>query len=128
MVKLRNQRAKPFKETDADGFQIGFTGARWAIRILGNGANVRDVFVQADGFGLRGNLPFGSAKEDTDMRRANGGYTGRNGFGFEGLIDGSENDAIIGDEDDDTATGEIGDDFVLLREGRNGGDSENDKK
>ena len=112
-MKLGNEGAEFFQEGDADLFEILLGGA------FGNGvgidrAEVRDVAVEPDWAGLRGDLPFGRAEEYGDVAAVNGGHTRRNGFGFERVIDGGENDGIIGDMDDGAAAGEIRDDFLIL--------------
>jgi hypothetical protein len=66
-------------------------------------------------------LPFGSAKENADVAAVNGSDAWRHGLGFKRVIDGRENDGVIGNVDDGAAAGEVGDDFVFLRTGRSGG-------
>jgi len=112
-MKLGNEGTQFFQEGNADLFEILLGGAfRNGVRI--NRAKVRDVAVEPDGPGLRGDLPFGRAKEKTDVAAVNGSNARGNGFGFERMIDGCENDGAIGNVDDGSATGEVGDDFFFL--------------
>src|SRR5579859_2126790 len=53
------------------------------------------------------------------MAAINGGDARGNGFGFEGMIDGRENNGVVGHVNDGAATGEVGNDFVFL--GTDGG-------
>jgi len=113
-VELRNEGTQFFEEGNADLLEILLGGAfRNSVGI--NRAKVRDVAVEPDGPGLRGDLPFGRAKEKTDVAAVNGSNARGNGFGFERMIDGRENDGAIGNVDDGAATGEVGDDFLFLR-------------
>ena len=113
MMELGNERAEFFEEGDADLLEVLFGGAfRDSVGI--DSAKVRNVAVESDWPGLRSDLPFGGAEENGDMAAVNGGDARRNGFGFEGMIDGRENDGVIGDVNDGAATGEIRDDFLFL--------------
>jgi len=113
MMELGNQRAQFFEESNADLFEVLFGGAfRNIVRI--NSAKVGDVAVEPNGPGLRGDLPFGSAKEDADVTAINSGDARGNGFGFEGMINGGKYDGVVGDVNDGAATGEVGNDFVFL--------------
>jgi hypothetical protein len=117
MMELGNEGAQFFEEGDADLLEILFGGAfRNSVGI--DGAEVRNVAVEPDWAGLRGDLPFGGAEENGDMAAVNGGHARGNGFGFERVIDGGEDDGIIGDVDDGAAAGEIRDDFLILGEKR----------
>jgi hypothetical protein len=60
------------------------------------------------------------------MIEVHGDHAGRNGTRFQGLIDGGEDDDVLGDMNDDASACEIGDDFVFaaLREKRSGGSEE----
>jgi len=72
--------------------------------------------VEANGARLRGDLPLRGAEKNADVVGAERGNAGRNAAGFDGMFDGAEEDSVAGDEDDDAATGEIGNDFVFLGE------------
>lgn len=114
VMKLGNEGAKFFEEGDADLLEVLFGGA------FGNGvgidsAEVRNVAVESDWPGLRGDLPFGGAEKNGDMATVNGRNTWRNRFRFERVIDGGENDGVVGYVDDGAAAGEVCDDFLVLR-------------
>jgi hypothetical protein len=74
---------------------------------------------------LRGDLPFGCAKENADVTAVNGSNAWRNRFGFKRMIDGREHYGAVGNVNDGAAAGEVGDDFVFLgacsSPGREGG-------
>ena len=117
MMELRNEGAQFFKEGDADLLEILFGGA-FGNRVGIDSAEVRNVAVEPDWARLRGDLPFGGAEENGDMAAVNGGNARRNGTGLKGMINGGEDDGIVGDVDDGAAAGEIGDDFLILGENR----------
>lgn len=117
MMELGNERAEFLKEGDADLLEILFGGA-FGNSVGIDGAQVWNVAVESDWAGFGGRLPFGGAEEYADMAAVNGGHTRRNGLGFERVIDGGENDGIVGDVDDGAAGGEIRDDFLVLGEKR----------
>jgi galactose mutarotase-like enzyme len=79
-----------------------------------DGSEVRDVAVKTDGLGLRGNLPLGRTKENADMAAVNCGDARGYGFGFQGVIDGGQEDGIIRNQNDRAATSQVGDDFIFL--------------
>ena len=113
MMELGNEGAQFLEEGDADLLEVLFGGAfRNSVGI--DSAKVRNVAVESDWPRLRGDLPFGRAEENGDMAAVNCGNARRNGFGFERVIDGGENDGVIGDVDDGAAAGEIRDDFLIL--------------
>jgi len=120
MMELGNERAQFFEESNADLFEILLGGP--FRNIVGiNSAKVGNVAVEPDGPRLRCDLPFGSAKEDADVAAINGGHARRNGFRFEGMINGGKYDGVVGDVNDCAATGEVGDDFVFLGTGSSAG-------
>jgi len=80
-------------------------------------SEVRNVAVEADRPGLRGNLPFRSAKEDANVAVIDGGDARGDRLGFERMIDGGEENSVIGDVDNGAAASEVGDDFIFLGEG-----------
>ena len=94
-----------------------------------SGADVRKIAIYSNGLGVSGDSPLGGAKKDSEMAGINVHHARGNGIALDGLIDGSENDDVFGDVDDDAAAGEIGDDFVFaglgLREGWGGGQDRN---
>jgi uncharacterized protein YjbI with pentapeptide repeats len=116
MVELRNERPQFFKESNTDLLEVLLGASRGCVARV-DGAQVRDVAVEPNGFGLGSNLPFGGAKEDADVAAVNGGDAWRNGLGLERAINGGEQNSVIGNVDDGTATGEVGDDFVFLGAG-----------
>lgn len=67
-------------------------------------------------------MPLRGAKENADVFRTEGGGARRHGFGFQGLVDGAENEGVAGGKDNDAAAGEIGDDFIFLSQTRIGAD------
>lgn len=112
VMKLGDERAEAFEKGDAYLLEVLVDVG---TRVVGIGSGQAwDVAIQANGFGLRGHLPFGGAEENADVAIVDGGDTRRNGFGLEGMIDGGKEDGVIGDLDDGAAAGEIGDDFVFL--------------
>ena len=113
MMELGNERAQFFKKGNAYLLEVLFGAAGGGIAGV-DGAKVGDVPVEPDRPGLRGNLPFRSAEENADVAVINGGDARRHGFGFERMINGGENDGVIGNVNDGAATGEVGDDFVFL--------------
>lgn len=124
VVELRDQRAKLFEESDTDGFEIA-RGLVGKVAVLLIGSIIEDgleVAVEADGLGIGGTLPLAGSEKNADMGGIELQEAGRDGFGFERLIDGGEDDDIfLGDVDDDAATGEVGDDFVFALGGLSGG-------
>lgn len=130
VVELRSERTKLLEEADTDELKVGVTSAFGAIGLLGvhGRTKISNISVEANGHGLRGDLPLGSAEKDANVRGANGSDAGRYGFGFQGMIDGAEDDAVGSDVNDHAATGEVGHDFVFLREGGKGREGECDKK
>ena len=113
MMELGNERAQFFKESNADLLEI-LLGSPFRNIMRINSGKVRNVAVEPNGPRLRCDLPFGSAKEDADVAVINGGDAWRHGFGFEGMINGGENDCVISNVNDGAATGEVGDNFVFL--------------
>jgi len=94
-------------------FEVLFGAAGLRVKGIGGGHRL-DFAIETDGLGLRGDLPLGSAKENADVPAVYRGDTRGNGFGFEGMIDGREDDGSVGNVNDGAAAGEIGDDFVFL--------------
>ena len=127
MVELGDERPEPFEEGDTDLLQVlsdlSFT------RVAGiGGRQTWKITVQANGLGLRGDLPFRSAEENADVAAVNGGDSRRDGLGLEGMINRGEDDGVVGDMDDGAAAGQIGDDFVFLRwHGESSGQSRQEK-
>jgi hypothetical protein len=113
MMELGNKGAQFFEEGNADLLEVLLGAARGSEARI-NGAKVGNVAVEPDGPGLRRDLPFGSAEENGDVPAINGGNARGNGFGFERMIDGCENDGVISYVNDGAAAGEVGDDFVFL--------------
>jgi hypothetical protein len=111
VMELGNEGAQFFEEGDADLLEILF-GRGNSVGI--DSAEVRNVAVEPDWPGLRGDLPFGGAEENGDMATVNGGNARRNGFGFERVIDGGKDDGIVGDVNDGAAAGEIRDNLLVL--------------
>ncbi len=117
MMELRGEWTQFFEESNADLLEILFRRARGSESCI-DGTKAGNVVVEANRPGLRGDLPLRSAKENCDVTRVDGRNARRNGFGFKGMIDGGEENGIIGDLDDGAAAGQISDDFVVLRAGR----------
>ncbi len=113
-MQLGNQWAQFFQEGYADLLEVRF-GAPLGDGVRIHSAKVRDIPVESNGPGLRGDLPLRCAEENSDVAAVNGDDAGRNRFGLERVIDGGENDGGICNMDDGAAPGEIGDDFVFLR-------------
>jgi hypothetical protein len=119
VVKLGNDGTKFFEEADTDLLEVAFGGIRLMVAGIG-GVNVLGIAVETNGLGRSGKLPFGSTEKDGDMATIDLGDARRNGSGFEGMIDGAEDDGVARDLNEDATTGEVGDNFVLLRTGRCG--------
>ena len=117
VMELRNKGAEFLQKGDADLLEILFGGA-FGNSVGIDSAQVRDVAVESDGPGLRGDLPFGRSEENADMAAVNGGDARGNGFGFERVIDACKNDGVVGHVNDGASTGEIGDNFLFLGEKR----------
>ena len=113
VMELGNERAQFFQEGDADLLEV-LLGSAFGNEVGIDSAKVGDFPVESNGPGLRGNLPFGCAKENADVPAVNGGHAGRNGFGFERMINGREQYGTVGNVNDGAAAGEVGDDFVFL--------------
>jgi len=104
MMELGNQRAQFFQKGYADLFEVRF-GAPFGDSVGIHSAKVGNIPVEPNGPGLRGDLPFGCAEENADVPGVNRGDARRNRFGFERVIDGGENDGVIGNMDDGAAAG-----------------------
>ena len=117
MMELRGEGTQLFQESNADLLEVLLRRARGSESRV-NGGKVGEVAVQANRFRLRGNLPLRSTKENRDVTRIDGRDARWNGFGFKRMIDGREENGVIGDLDDGAAAGQISDDFVILRAGR----------
>ena len=104
MMELRSEGAQFFQKGDADLLEVLLDAARGCEAGV-DGAKVWNVAVEPDGSWLRGDLPFGSAKENTNVAVVNGGDAWRHGFGFERVVDGRENDGVIGNVNDGAAAG-----------------------
>ena len=111
---MGNQRAQFFEEGDADLLEVLFRAAGLRVKGIRRGHRL-DFAIKTDGLRLRGNLPFRRAKENADMAAIYRGNARRDGFRFERMINGGEQDGSVGDVNDGAAAGEIGNDFVLLR-------------
>jgi len=116
MMELGSEGAQFFEKGNADLFEV-LLGAASGSKTFVDGAKVGNIAVEANGLGLGGNLPFRSAKENADVTIIDGGDTRGNGLGFERVINGREENGIIGNVDDGAAAGEVGDDFVFLGAG-----------
>jgi len=117
MMELRSEGTQFFQKGNADLLEVLLRPAGGSESRV-DGGKVGEVAIEANGPRLRGDLPLRSAKENSDVTRIDGRDAWRNGFRFKGMIDGREENGVIGDLDDGAAAGQIGDDFVLLRAGR----------
>jgi len=115
VMELGNEWAQLLEKGNADRFEVRFARIRRTVRVLRRRMNFGHFAVEANRAGLRGDLPFRCAKENADVFGTERGGAGRNGFGFEGLIDGTKDDGVPGDQDDHPPAGQVGDDFVFLR-------------
>jgi len=113
VVKFGNEGAQFFEEGNADLLEV-LLGAALGSESGVNSAKVGDVAVEPNGPRLRGDLPFGRAKENADVAVINRGDSRRHGFGFERMIDGREHNGVVGNVNDGAAAGEVGDDLVFL--------------
>ena len=118
MMELRGEGTQFFQESNADLLEVLLRRAGGSESGV-DGGKVGEVAVEANRFRLRGDLPLRSAKENADVMRIDGRGAWRNGFRFKGMIDGSEENGVIGDLDDGATAGQISDDFVFLRTSRN---------
>src|SRR5713101_5003720 len=105
MMELRSEGAQFFEEGNADLLEVLLGGAGGSEPRV-DSTKVGNVTVEPNGSGLRGDLPFGSTKENANVAVINGGDAWRHGFGFERVIDGRENDGVIGNVDDGAGAGE----------------------
>jgi hypothetical protein len=113
VVQLSDQGTELFEESDANGFQVRLTLAGRLV----TGVSSRDVLkiaVHSNGLGISGNTPFRSTEKYADVSCVKVQDAWRNGISLHGLIDGREDDDILGNVNDGPAAGEIGDDFVLV--------------
>ncbi len=127
VMELGDEGAEFFEESDADSFEVGSGCVGELVVVLVGGAgNSLEIAVEADGRGGGGDLPLGGAEDDADVAGVKLQKAGRDGIGFDGLVDGGEDDDVIaGDLNNDAAAGEAGDDFVFaLGRLREGGDGE----
>ena len=115
MVKLRDQRAKPFEKSDTDLLEVLFGTAGLCVKRIGSGHR-RQFAVEADGPRLRGDLPFGGAEQNGDVAAVYGGNPRRNGLRLKRMVDGGKQDGSVGNVNDGAAAGEIGNDFIFLCE------------
>lgn len=123
VMELGDEGAEFFEERDAESFEVGggCLGKR-VIVLVGSVRNGLKVAVEADGRGGGGNLPFGGAENDADVAGVELQEAGWDGTGFDGLVDGGEdNDVVASDLNDDAAAGEVGDDFVFALVSLRGG-------
>jgi hypothetical protein len=74
---------------------------------------VLEILVQANRFGIGGELPFGRTEKDADVTRVEVHHARRDGIGLDGLIERGKNDGFSRNVNDDAATGQIGDDFLF---------------
>src|ERR1700730_2118197 len=123
VVKLGDQRTKFFKKSDADGLQIDLRFSRRLLVVRISRPESWKITIHSNGLGVGGDSPLGGAEKHADVRGIEIHHARRNGIAFDRLIDSRENDDLFCDMHDDAATGQIGDDFVLvaLRETRIGG-------
>jgi len=115
VMELGDKGAEFFEESDAESLEVGggCLGKR-VIVLVGSVGNGLEVAVEADGRGGGGNLPLGGAEDDADVASVKLQETGRDGTGFDRLVDGGEDDDFVAcDLDNDAAAGEVGDDFVF---------------
>lgn len=73
-----------------------------------------EVAVEANRSRLGGELPLRRAEEDGEVRGVDLRDARGHGLRFERVIDGAEDDGVLGDVDQDPATGEVGDNLVIL--------------
>lgn len=115
MVKLRDQRAKPLEKGDADLFEVLLGAAGLGVKRIGSGHG-GEFTVEADGSGLRGDLPLGRAKQNADVAAVHCSDTRRNGLRLERMVDRGEQDGSVSDVNNGAAASKVGNDFVFLRE------------
>jgi hypothetical protein len=111
-MELYDKRAQLFEEGDPDGFEIRLRFTVGLKPRVGR-SNVLDILVQANRFGIGGELPLGCTEKDADMARVEVHDARRNRIGLDGLIDRSKNDGVSRNVNDNAAAGEIGDDFFF---------------
>ena len=114
MMELGHERAEFLEEDDANLLEVdvGFAGH---LVVFVGGRKVLNIAIEADWFWSGRRLPFGSAEEYGNVTTIDVGKARRDGSGFERVVDCGKKDSVAGYMDDDTAAGEVGDDFVLLR-------------
>jgi hypothetical protein len=128
MVELGNERTELLEESDADGLKIRFrlAGSRFVALIFR--ADVLKIAIHSNGLWVSGDSPLRGAEKNADVSGIEAHHARRDGISFDGLIDSGKNNDVSCSVNDDAATSQIGDDFVLaaLRERWSGsGSSEN---
>src|SRR5271169_5148799 len=77
-------------------------------------SNALKIAVQSNGFGVRRNEPYRCAEKDPNMRGGQIHDSWWNGISLHRLIDGREDDQLLGHVDDRAAPSKIRDDFVFM--------------
>jgi hypothetical protein len=114
VVELPHEGAELFEKGDADGIEIGLGLSGSGVGAALIGANAMKIAIDSNGFGVGGDTPFGSPEQDSDMRGIQVHDAGWNGIPLDGLVDGGKENDVPGNMNNDAATRQIGDDFVLV--------------
>lgn len=123
VMELGDEGTEFFEESHSESFEVG-RGCigELVIVLVGSAGDGLEVAVEADRLGCGGDLPRGGAEDNADMAGVELQEAGRDGTGFDGLVDGGEDDDVVtGDLNDDAAAGEAGDDFVFALDSLRGG-------
>src|SRR5215467_1320673 len=101
VMQLPYERTQLFEKSRADEFEVrlGFASAR--IFADASAANALKIAIQAKGFGIGRNAPFGGAKENGYVRGIDAGNARRDRVRLDGLINGGKNDGVLRDMNDD---------------------------
>ncbi len=107
VMELGDEGAEFFEEGDAESFEVGSgcVGKR-VIVLVGSAGNGLEVAVETDWRGGGGDLPLGGSEDDADVAGVELQEARWDGIGFDGLVDGCEDDDVFaGDLNNDAAAG-----------------------
>src|SRR5882724_2991492 len=114
MVELPHEGSELFEKGDADGIEIGLSLSGSCVHAALISTNAVKIAIDSNGFWVGRDTPFRSAEQDSDMRGVQVHHAGWNGTPLDGLLDGGKENDVPSDMNNDAATRQIGDDFVLV--------------
>jgi hypothetical protein len=112
VMELCHERPQLFEKGDANRFEIRLR-LTVGLELRIHRSDMLDILIQANRFGIGGELPLGCTEKDADVAPVKFHYTGRDRIGFDGLIERGENDGVSRNINDDAATCEIGHNFIF---------------